>query len=406
MRVSQSVFCNYSDVSMAISPFMVAGLAIIFSVSGHCAPLHISTWGGSHAAVVNSQILKPFTRETGILIHRESEKSTALGPESVPDVLELDFHDAKIACDNGGLLLLPLSELPVDNIGSSLIEDYFPDSIQPCAVGHSVWSTVVAFNAEDYPDNSRPALISDFFNTDDFPGKRAIRKSPRVLAEWAIAASGVPLNGIYDSLEDAEFSWSLIKRKIDSIENEIVWADSDAQAIELLHSGQASFAMLGSDSVVRASIQDGTELGVIWDSAVSEFSMWAIPNGAADPHKSFEFLRFATSVVNSGKVASEFGYGPVRYSSLSQLDRTLQKLLPSSPANNANFILGNSRWWREHGDVLNQSFADWVAELGANRSLAFASAIEDITSRKSLLVKGKSYVDIHSMPQVISVPQQ
>lgn len=385
---------------------MVASLAIIFSVSGYCAPLHISTWGGSHAIVVNSQILKPFTRETGILIERDSENLMTLGQATVPDVIELDFHDAKIACDKGGLLLLPISELPVGDNGSTLIEDYLPNSMQPCAVGHSVWSTVVAFNIGKYQSGNRPALIADFFNSDDFPGKRVIRKSPRVLAEWAVAASGVPLTGIYDSLKDAESSWSLIKRKIDSIENEIVWVDSDAQAIEFLHSGQASFAMLGSDSVVRASIQDGAEFGVIWDSAVSEFSMWAIPSGAADPHKSFEFLRYATSVINSGKVASEFGYGPVRYSSLSRLNRNLQKLLPSSPANSANFILGNSRWWREHGDVLNQRFADWVAEFEARRSLTFAATIEDIISSEYLLVKGTPYLDMYSFPSVISVPQQ
>lgn len=395
---------------MAIFPRVVASLAILYCASSYSEPLHVATWGGSHAEVLNSELLVPFAAETGILIERATNNLISLnseeGPAPLPGVIELDLHGAQGACDRGELLYLPFDDLAGAGGERKMIRDYLPNSIQPCSIAHAVWSTVVAFDAEKHTAPDRPALITDFFNTDDFPGIRVVRRSPRILTEWAIAASGVPLPDIYHALSINPFSWAIIERKLKSIEKDIVWVDSDSQAIDYLDSGQATFAMLGSESVVRYSIENRKDLGVIWNAAVTEFSMWAIPSGAPDPHTSLEFVKYATSVVNSGKVASEFGYGPVRYSSMKLIDQNLQKLLPGWPDNHTNMILGNSSWWREHGGDIKQHFEQWVKALEAKPSMTLTLNVDPASGKKYGLYDGASVLDTGAVQLPAAIPMQ
>jgi putative spermidine/putrescine transport system substrate-binding protein len=71
--------------------------------------------------------------------------------------------------------------------------------LQECGVGTIVWSTVFAFNGEVL-QGDKPTALKDFFDTKRFPGKRALRKSPRVNLEWALMADGVPASQVYEVL--------------------------------------------------------------------------------------------------------------------------------------------------------------------------------------------------------------
>ena len=42
----------------------------------------------------------------------------------------------------------------------------------------------------------QPSTIADFWNVDKFPGRRGLRKVPRVNLEWALMADGVAGEGL------------------------------------------------------------------------------------------------------------------------------------------------------------------------------------------------------------------
>ena len=73
---------------------------------------------------------------------------------------------------------------------------------------HNDWSfadtirnnLILAYDHEAYGD-ARPTSIVDFFDTNKFPGKRAIRNDPTVIMERALMADGVNRDDVYSTLE-------------------------------------------------------------------------------------------------------------------------------------------------------------------------------------------------------------
>lgn len=364
---------------MTITPSIIAVTLAGFCISVQAAgTLSVSTWGGEHGEAIDLEFLTPFSEHAGVSVSQNTLDSL---PDSltVPEgIVELSLHDAIDRCDNNQIMLLPTESLEASEASKRIVEDFLPNTLQPCAVGHSVWAKVMTYNSKQFDNANKPHLISDFFNTAYYPGKRVMRKSPQVLIEWALVANGIQNTDVYKALDDSETAWSLIEKKLNLIRQDIIWVESDVDALEFLHSGKATFALVGNDSLVRYSANQSVDLGVLWDAAVTELAMWAIPTDAPDPVISWEFLKYATSVTHSGKVASVFGYGPVRYSTLDLIDKNYHRLLPTSPQNKQNLIWGNSKWWRESSTVIVSRFADWLIEIEQQTALTLASASEEL----------------------------
>ena len=90
-----------------------------------------------------------------------------------------------------------------------------------------------------------PQSWADFFDTEKFPGKRALRKGPRQALEFALMADGVPLDQIYATLATPEGVDRAFK-KLDSI-----------RTTRLVGGRRSAAAALGSGEVVMTSAYNG-----------------------------------------------------------------------------------------------------------------------------------------------------
>ena len=316
------------------------------------AELKLEVWGGGHSAMLEHAVLAPFEALAGVSIDLQSKSKAKVDQATnFADAVELELHEAIHACDNGDLALLP---------GTDLF-DFVPDALQPCAVGQYIWSTVYAYNRGVYRPGREPSLITDFFDITHYPGRRAIVRSPRVIAEWALLASGIPASEVNDTLQTPEQAWLVIEGMLAPLSQAIVWVDDDIQAMEMLRSGAVSLAMVSSDTLLRSAATGAEDLVPVWDGAVNQMSLWAIPANSKQPDLAWQFVRYATSTDATRRFSSVSGYGPSRFSALEQISRDYHRYLPSARANLANVVWGDSRWWRESGDTLDQRFVNWLA---------------------------------------------
>ena len=314
--------------------------------------LTVSVWGGGHSTTLQHSVLTPFAELTRTKVTAQHRRATEIESElATSDVVELELHEAINACDNGELSLLP---------GYDVV-DFVPNALQPCSVGQYVWSTIFAYDGSAYKSGNQPTLITDFFNIRHYPGRRAIRKSPRVIAEWALLAAGIPAAEIYQTLAQSERAWQIIESVLHPISQSIVWVDDDDQAIEMLRTGAVTFAMVGNDTLVRAVAAGADNLQPVWDGSVNQMSLWAIPVTADNPALAWQFVRYATSEETARRFSAMSGYGPSRYSSLEQISRNYHPYLPSNRSNLGNIVWGNSSWWREHGELLDLRFINWLS---------------------------------------------
>ena len=154
--------------------------------------------------------------------------------------------------------------------------DFIPGSISDCAVASMVWSTVYAYDASKL--KTAPSTVNDFFDLQKFPGKRGLRKSPKVSMEWALIADGVDPKDVYKVLGTPAGVDRAFK-KLDTIKKNIVWWESGAQAPQLLADGAVVMVQAYNGRIDDAAKKDNKPFKAVWDAQVYDFEWWAHSDG-------------------------------------------------------------------------------------------------------------------------------
>ena len=325
-----------------------------------------------HADSMWSSVLHAQTEESGFSVEAYTDNQSLPAPVRKPvssssaNLVEMPLHDAIYACDEGDINLLPLNRVIPDG---ATLADYIWNGVQPCGIGHSVWATYAVFDETGYTGESAPVLLQDVFDTVAFPGRRAIKKSPRAIVEWALMNGGVSRRDIYPALSSGKI-WPLIEKSLQQIASEIVWVDTDREALELLDKGLVSFAMVSSNNLVRQiaenkkSHRSVDHYGVIWNGAIAQMSVLAVPKNTATAGV-IEFLRFITDPIRNLQMSTAHGYAPVGRAQTALINSNYLAAMPVGEQTNDLFF-GNDKWWREQGgyiDAMFHAFIDRTLQL-------------------------------------------
>ena len=190
--------------------------------------LTIVSWGGSYTRSQMLAYVKPYRLLSAEWVSMETyngglqEIREQVETENVTwDVVDFELSDLIRGCREGLLETIDHDTLPPGDDGTPAAEDFISGAFTQCGIGQTVWSTVVAYDKETVGE-SAPSSLADFFDVDEFPGKRGLRRDPRVILEWALISDGVAPEDVYATLEtddglDRAFS------VMDGIKNHIEW---------------------------------------------------------------------------------------------------------------------------------------------------------------------------------------
>lgn len=335
--------------------------------------LVVVSWGGSYTRSQEEALHKPFAEATGLQIVRQDYRgglqqirAQVEGGDVYWDVVDVEPADADQGCEEGLFEKLPLI-LPPAPDGTSAARDFLPSTLHPCAVGSVAWSMVIAVDNAQFPEN-QPDSIADFFNLEDFPGRRGLRKTPKANLEWALIADGVPADEVYERL-DTEAGVSRAFRKLDSIRDEIVWWEDGDEPARLLARDAVVMTTVYGSRIFRNIAVDQRPYSLIWDHQLWDVNYWAIPKGSRNREQAIEFIRFTTSTEPLAQQTQWIPYGPVRRSSNALIgsyalapDIDVAPFLPTSPENLTTAIRNSSSFWRDNGEILVARFNAWLAD--------------------------------------------
>ena len=279
------------------------------------------------------------------------------------DVVDLTQADSLRACEEGLLEDLSNISLPVGKDGTPFREDFVDGALNDCGVGVIEWATAFAYSKSTF-GNAQPSSIADFFDTETYPGPRAIRKDPTVIMEWALMADGVARADVYPTLETEEG----VKRalaKMDSIKAGLQTWSAGREPVRLLNSGDVAMASIWATTGAAAAGEEGADFSIVFDGRVLEKDLFGIPKGSRYKREAMEFIQFASS---SESLANMVGYlpnGPTRKSSLALLsDETLAQI-PNSPAYAEKLsIVSDADWWAKNHSRLDEAFNAWLNAEG------------------------------------------
>lgn len=344
-----------------IKTSVLAASTIGMAAAAQADSMTITSWGGAYSTSQREAYYKPFAATTGIEVVEDEFngelskiKAQVEAGNVTWDVADVESAAAIQGCDEGVLEVIDWSKIPN-------ADDFIAGSKTECGVGTITWASVVAFNKSAF-SGAQPSTMADFFDVAKFPGKRGVRKSPKVMLEFALIADGVPAAEVYDVME-TEAGIDRAFKKLGSIKDSIVWWESGSQPPQLLADGEVSMTAAWNGRIQSAIDNENQPFEIIWDGQNLDFDMWVIPKGTKNIDKAYQFIQFASSAKYMGTQHTYIGYGPVTNEAATMIvDDKLAAKLPSAPVNMKNWVPHNNEFWADNFDDLNERFLAWVAQ--------------------------------------------
>lgn len=337
--------------------------------------INVLSLGGAFS---ESQVVaynRPFTETTGISVVMSDSDNPAQPIKAQVDagnvtfdVAAVDSSDAVRLCDEGVIEPINHARLLPAPDGTPAADDFLPGGLQECFVATDVYATAIAYNVDRIGDEA-PAKISDFFDLEKFPGRRAVLRQPRFTLELALMGDGVPADQVYKVLATPE-GVDRAFAKLDSIKDQIVWWDAGAQPPQLLADAEVAMAQTYTGRIFTSVIEDGMPFRILWDGQVYTTEGWVIPKGAPNPGVALDYVIFSTSTEAQARAAQHISYGPARRSSESLVGlykdgkTDMGPWLPTSPENMGHALAYGTDFWADHDTELTERFNAWLPGKG------------------------------------------
>jgi len=313
--------------------------------------LTISSYGSSYQECQEQAYFQPFmARYPHIRIVQDTSASNAKLKAMVATgrvTLDLMIADDSFGLTNHAGYLEPIDYTVIDR------SKFIPGAAGDYRVVADVEGTVLAFNARRIGDRA-PQGFGDFFDTQTFPGSRALWKfAPSGLFEAALLADGVAPENLYPI--DVERALA----KLDTIKDDIIWWDTGSQAEQLLASGEA---VMGLVWIGRAVNVRDKGIQIDWTQWTSLAGHWVVPKGTPNRVAAMTAIDFFTEPAQQVAFAECVPYGPSNRHAIGEAARR-SPFAGSLPTDHlATQVRVNADWWAEHGDTVALRFHDWLLQ--------------------------------------------
>lgn len=300
--------------------------------------INYATDGGAILDAKRKYLIKPAEEKLGIRVIVDA--NTDRFPPFKAQVLSgkptwnlIDFsggYGIRAQIEN---LLEPLDYSKIPNADG--VPDAYKDKYM---VGSTAYTTVLGYNTSKFGDNP-PKTWADFWNVNDFPGRRALRNGPRPTLEIALLADGVEPKDLYPLDVDRAYE------KLREIKPHInVWWSSGAETTQLMYDGEVDLMQIW-DGRAKNAIAEGAKADFRWDQGIVEFAAFGIPKGSPNPQKAMAFLNEMLNAEGQAGWATEYATGPLNTNFAKHMDPERLKELPTAPENLSVSIPLSNEWW-------------------------------------------------------------
>lgn len=342
-----------------IKLLIYSGITLFLSLTtAQSRDLTLVGFGGSVQDAFRAAYIEPYSKLKSIKIIEDTtngglakQKAMVDAGNITWDVMQMEDDEITMACEQGLLE-------EVDWSKTANAQEIDPAQIKECGVGALSWANILTYDADKIKVG--PKNWTDFWNVEQWPGKRGMRKTAKLTMEVALLADGVPAAQIYDVIATKEGQDRAFK-KLDQLKPHIQWWESGAQPQEWLSSGDIVMTTAYNGRVSTAK-NEGKNFAIIWDGQINSTEFWAIMKGTPNLEQSIEFVEYMMTKEPQAEFAKIIPYGVSNVNAIKNLSAERLAELPSAPDNIKNAVRFNSAFWIDHGDELAERFANWVAQ--------------------------------------------
>jgi putative spermidine/putrescine transport system substrate-binding protein len=222
----------------------------------------------------------------------------------------------------------------------------FPKHLQnrKYRIPKGVYSTVMGYGTDVFPEGKRPQSWADFWDVQKFPGRGRCAMIPADNLEFALLADGVALDKIYPIDVDRAF------KKMDQIKKHVsVWWTTGGQSAQVLVDKEAVigtawngryYTAIKQGAPIAIGMEPGRDQGIV----VSAFR-----KGAKDVYWAQKMLAIiAEPKPQEGVYAEHHRLSGLNLEAIKYTDPKLAPYLPTNPANLPKQFWTNVEWHAEN----------------------------------------------------------
>lgn len=340
-----------ADVQLTPSPAVGA-------VAGYDQPdkwagreLVIASPGDEYQEAQTEAIFEPFQRLTGAEI-RVARVNLAELRQQVEDeqvvwsVADVPTNEVLPLANAGLIRELDFSIIDTANLFEPFIMDY--------GVGASLYSTVMSYRTDFWPDTLAPQGWTDFWDHDQYPAARGLQEQALGVLEFALLADGVPITDLYPIDIDRAFV------SLDRIRQHIwLWWRQGAQPTQMIAVGDAGMVSAWHNRILDL-IDEGAPIAVQWNGSSINGDSWVVPTGTPDADLAMDFINFATRPETCAAFSKLFPFGPVNRRAYDLIPAELAETLPASDALIDRQFTIDYDWWFRNGEATKERFDEWL----------------------------------------------
>ena len=278
------------DIARTVCAAAVMSLGMGVAANALAEDIVVVGWGGASQDALRKTFFEPYVAETGNNIVEDSWNGgigtlrAKVQGGSVPwDLVQVESEELILGCEEGLFVAIEW-----DKIGGR--DAYIDAGANECGVGALGWAITLAYDGDVLTEGG-PKSWKDFFDTNAFPGKRALRKGPKFNLEFALYADGVPVGFIYSALATSE-GVERAFAKLDTIKNDIIWWETGAQPQQLLAAGEVVMSAAYSGRVANINADEGKNFQIVWPGSIYAMDSWVIMKGGPNTSGAMDVLAF------------------------------------------------------------------------------------------------------------------
>jgi putative spermidine/putrescine transport system substrate-binding protein len=245
---------------------------------------------------------------------------------------------------------LDLSKLDISHIP--------PGQVGECSVPAMNYGMILMYKNDTYKDNP-PKDWKDFFDTEKFPGTRAIDGSGDpigALIEQGVMADG----GSVADMTPADIDKGIAKIK--ALGPDTIFWKTGAESQQLAESGEADMIMMWTGRAMTA-VKNGAAYTPVWKDWMVVMDQMTIPVGVKDTDAAYALINAYLGKKEQEILTEKTSYSPINNEAQPKVDASVAAFLTNTPDRVKQGYQQNIKFWVANFDAASEK---WTALMAGN----------------------------------------
>lgn len=245
---------------------------------------------------------------------------------------------------------LDLSKLDISHIP--------PGQVGECSVPAMNYGMILMYKNDAYKDNP-PKDWKDFFDTEKFPGTRAIDGSGDpigALIEQGVIADG----GTVVDMTPADIDKGIAKIK--ALGPDTIFWKTGAESQQLAESGEADMIMMWTGRAMTA-VKNGAAYTPVWKDWMVVMDQMTIPVGVKDTDAAYALINAYLGKKEQEILTEKTSYSPINNEAQPKVDASVAAFLTNTPDRVKQGYQQNIKFWVANFDAASEK---WTALMAGN----------------------------------------